>query len=186
MTVVLRVDATPSAPRLLLRPWRDDDLASLVEAYRDPVLRRWTSLSVEGRQDARRWLDAQRAGWERGDRLSFAVREEQAGAVEGRLVANVVLKRPDPASGAAEVGYWTVADARGQGVAPRALEVLTGWVFDTIAGLDRLDLLHQVDNAASCRVAEKARYAFVRVLPARPPFPNDGHLHVRRADVASG
>ncbi|WP_408055277.1 hypothetical protein [Streptomyces paludis] len=29
--------------------------------------------------------------------------------------------------------------------------------------------------------AEKTGYAFHRILPARPPFPRDGHLHIRRA-----
>lgn len=43
--------------------------------------------------------------------------------------------------------------------------------------------MHQVDNPASCRVAEKAGYRLDRVLPAVPPFPLDGHLHVRGADL---
>lgn len=69
-------------------------------------------------------------------------------------------------------------------MAPRALEALTAWAFTAFAaeGLVRLDLLHQVDNVASCRVAEKSGYAFAELLGALPPeFPLDGHLHVRRA-----
>ncbi|MDP9843837.1 GNAT family N-acetyltransferase [Streptosporangium lutulentum] len=189
MTVALRAEATPSAPALFLRPWNDGDVPSLVEVYRDPVLRHWTTLSAESVDDAVRWLDVQRRGWETGERLSFAVHEDRTGSgeseSESRLVANVVLKRTDRHSGSAEVGYWTAAHARGRGVAPRALEALTVWAFDTFAAdkLERLELLHQVDNTASCRVAEKARYRFHEVLPARPPFPRDGHLHVRRADA---
>ncbi|MFD4569439.1 hypothetical protein ACFWOX_34410 [Streptomyces sp. NPDC058467] len=70
-------------------------------------------------------------------------------------------------------------------MAPRALDSLTNWAYDAFAaeGLERLELLHQVDNLASCRVAEKTRYQFHQVLPARPPFPRDGHLHIRRADT---
>lgn len=183
MTVTLRACATASAPALLLRPWTPGDVAALVEAYRDPVLRRWTRLPVENDRDAVRWLTVQRRGWATGKRLSFAVLEPRPGGAGDRLVANVVLKRTDPIRPSAEVGYWTAARARGRGVAPRALEALTGWAFETFAadGLDRLELLHQVDNPASCRVAEKSRYAFDRVLPARPPFPADGHLHVRHA-----
>ncbi|MET8177268.1 GNAT family N-acetyltransferase [Streptomyces sp. NPDC005336] len=182
MTVALRVEATPSASALLLRPWTDDDLEPLVEVYRDPVLRQRTRLLVESAEDGVRWLDIQRQGWETGERLSFAVHEEQAGGGEGRLVAGVGVKRPDPGSGSAEVGYWTAAHARGRGVAPRALEAVTVWAFEAFAaeGLERLELLHQVDNPASCRVAEKTRYRFDRVLPAEPPFPRDGHMHIRR------
>lgn len=73
-----------------------------------------------------------------------------------------------------------------EGVAPQALEALTDWAFTTFAaeGLVRLELLHQVDNVASCRVAEKSGYAFAELLSALPPeFPLDGHLHVRRAPL---
>ncbi|MFD4550437.1 GNAT family N-acetyltransferase [Streptomyces sp. NPDC058466] len=185
MNVTLRVDATPSASALFLRPWNDNDMGPLVEAYRDPALRRWTRLPVESAEDAVQWLDVQRRGWETGERLSFAVYADQFGTDEGQLVANVVLKRTGPDRRSAEVGYWTAAHARGRGVAPRALDSLTNWAFDAFAaeGLERLELLHQVDNLASCRVAEKTRYQFHQVLPARPPFPRDGHLHIRRADT---
>lgn len=187
MTVVLRVDAGSSAPALLLRPWRDEDIEPLVEVYRDPVLRRWTAHPVESTEDALRWLDIQKAGWHSRNRLSFAVQVDRPGADGSLLVGNVVLKMADPATGSAEVGYWTAAHGRGRGVAPRALEALTLWAFDTFAidGLHRLELLHQEDNLASCRVAEKTRYQFERVLPARPPFPNDGHLHVRQHTQAA-
>ncbi|MET8783554.1 GNAT family N-acetyltransferase [Streptomyces sp. NPDC004589] len=183
MNVTLQVAATQSASALVLRPWNDDDAEPLVEAYRDSTLRRWTRLPVESLEDTVEWLELQRRGWETGERLSFAVHEDPSGTGEARLVGNVVLKRTDPGRESAEVGYWTAAHARGQGVASRALEALTNWAFDVFAveGLERLDLLHQVDNLASCRVAEKAGFEFHQVLPARPPFPRDGHLHVRRA-----
>jgi RimJ/RimL family protein N-acetyltransferase len=51
-------------------------------------------------------------------------------------------------------------------------------------GLQRLELLHQLDNLASCRVAQKSGYALTKVLPADPPaFPSPGHLHVRNRPV---
>ncbi|WP_329103289.1 GNAT family N-acetyltransferase [Micromonospora sp. NBC_01699] len=213
MTFVLRVRATASTPALLLRPWIEADAEGLVEAYRDPVLRRWTRMPVAHAGDAARWLALQSEGWRSGKRHSFAVLADgpvqdgpvqdgpvqdgpvqdgpvQDGPVQdgpgreerpGRLLGNVALKTVEPGSGSAEVGYWTAVYARGRGIAPLALTALTGWAFETFApaGLTRLDLLHQVDNAASCRVAEKAGYRFEQVLPARPPFPNDGHVHVR-------
>ncbi|MCX4686482.1 GNAT family N-acetyltransferase [Kitasatospora purpeofusca] len=181
-TVVLRVDATPSAPALLLRPWRSEDAPELVEAYRDPVLRRWTTSALDDEADALHWVGTQQGAWAAGHRLAFAVLEARPDAEPGPLLGNLVLKRVSPGGSTAEVGYWTAAPARGRGVAPRALEALTDWAFDTLGpdGLQRLELLHQVDNTASCRVAEKSRYAFDRVLPATPPaFPLDGHLHTR-------
>nr|WSW68968.1 GNAT family N-acetyltransferase [Streptomyces sp. NBC_00995] len=169
---------------LVLRPWLAGDLPALLDAYRDPGIRTGSRSPVEDEAAARRWLRDQEEGRVSGLRHAFAVVDTVLGAGP---VGNVVLVRPAPGSQAAEVGYWTAAPARGRGIAPRALEALTDWAFTDWAftafagdGLVRLDLLHQVDNAASCRVAEKAGYGFAEVLPARPPWPREGHRHVRR------
>ncbi|MEU3879846.1 GNAT family N-acetyltransferase [Streptomyces californicus] len=180
--VVLQVAASPVSPALVLRPWRMEDVAALVEVSRDRALRRWASSGVDNESDGTRWVQAQQQGWAAGDRFGFAVLETQPGAVCAQLVGNVVLKKVTSGKPAAEVGYWTAAHARGRGVAPRALKALTNWAFDTFQadGLERLELLHQVDNLASCRVAQKSRYDFDALLPAAPPsFPRDGHLHIR-------
>jgi RimJ/RimL family protein N-acetyltransferase len=88
----------------------------------------------------------------------------------------------------AEVGYWTAATERNRGIASQAVELLTTWAFENFGaqGLQRLELLHQQDNLASCRVAQQSGYALVKLLPAEPPaFPSHGHLHVREAPRAS-
>ncbi|GGX70506.1 GNAT family N-acetyltransferase [Streptomyces anandii] len=176
----IRAGATDSAPALLLRRWEEADAAALAEAYRDESLRRWTSHSVPDEESALRWIREQGLRWEAGDRFAFAVVE--SGAEEGP-VGHVVVKGVVPGGGSAEVGYWTAAHARGRRVASRALEALTGWAFATFAGqgLRRLELLHQVDNEASCRVARACGYERAGTLPAAPPaYPLEGHLHVRR------
>ncbi len=170
---------TLTAGPLLMRPWREEDVPVLLEAYDDPAMRQWIRTPASTPEEAARWLELQDEGWESGTRFSFAVTDTARG---GELVGNLVLKRLGPDTERAEVGYWTAAWARGRGVAPRALEALTDWAFTAFAdeGLVRLELLHQVDNVASCRVAEKAGYAFTELLSALPPeFPLDGHLHVR-------
>ncbi|MFD4373799.1 GNAT family N-acetyltransferase [Streptomyces sp. NPDC058486] len=182
--VTLIAAATPTAPALVLRPWCAEDVARLVDAFRDPDLRRWTSLPMESEDDGLRWVMAQERGWATGARFGFAVLEGTADAGPSRLVGNVVLKGVGLGKPSAEVGYWTAAQARGRGVAPRALEALTVWAFDAFGadGLECLELLHQVDNLASCRVAEKSGYALDRILPSAPPsYPLDGHLHIRYA-----
>ncbi|MFF4846735.1 GNAT family N-acetyltransferase [Streptomyces sp. NPDC001194] len=179
--------ATPTAPALLLRPWRPADVGELAEAYRDAALRRWTSAAVHDGASAARWVRDQQRGWETGSRLAFAVVESRAGGEgegeeEGRILGHVVLKGAVPGAASAEVGYWTAAHARGRDVAPRALRTLTDWAFATFGGggLARLELLHQVDNPASCRVAQKCGYELTGILAADPPaHPADGHLHAR-------
>ncbi|WP_205023892.1 GNAT family N-acetyltransferase [Streptomyces sp. HB132] len=182
--VVLKAAATLTAPALVLRPWCAEDVAALVEVYRDPELRRWTNSRMESEDDGLRWVRAQEQGWVAGDRFAFAVLETALDAAPLRLVGNVVIKEVASGEPSAEVGYWTAARARGRGVARRALNTLTAWSFDAFQadGLECLELLHQVDNLASCRVAEKNGYQFDRILPSAPPsYPLDGHLHVRRA-----
>ncbi|MFB7586124.1 GNAT family N-acetyltransferase [Streptomyces sp. NPDC056169] len=181
--VLLHASPTPSAPALVLRPWRAEDIDALVEAFQDPALRQMTSTPLVEHADGSRWVRAQQRGWAAGDRFAFAVLETRPDTAHGQVVGNVVLKEVASGKPSAEVGYWTAAPARGRNVAPRALEAVTRWAFGTFGadGLERLELLHQEDNPASCRVARKSGYAFDRVLPAAPPsFPLDGHLHIRR------
>ncbi|WP_062206503.1 GNAT family N-acetyltransferase [Streptomyces sp. NBRC 109706] len=178
----LEVAATPTAPALVLRPWSVADVPELVEIHRDPVLRRWSVDPLTSPDDTLRWLRDQERSWADGDRFAFAVLTDGPEGAAERVAGHVVLKEVAAGKPSADVGYWTAAWARGRGVAPRALEALTGWAFDTFGdtGLARLDLLHQVDNAASCRVAEKTGYAFDRLLPPAPPaFPREGHVHTR-------
>lgn len=178
MTVELRVGpASAGHPALVLRPWQDSDIQPLIDIYRDPLLRKWTRLPVKGVEDAVRWLAIQSDGWRTGQRLSFAVLRGD------RLVGNVAVKRGAMPGDGAEIGYWTAVEARGQGIASRAVEAVTGWAFDTLDGVTRLELRHQIDNIASCRVAEKTGYVYRRTLPARPPFPLDGHEHVRETST---
>ncbi|TCC01528.1 GNAT family N-acetyltransferase [Kribbella soli] len=181
-SVILPVEATQSAPAVLLRPWRAADIDQLIEVCRDPGLRRYTSASVDSVADGVRWVRTQESGWAAGRRFSFAVVGDGPGAE--RVLGNVVLKEFADDGSTAEVGYWTAAWARGQSLAPRALDVLTEWAFGTFAarGLERLVLRHQVDNVASCRVAQKCGFAFDQALAPEPPrFPLEGHLHARRA-----
>ncbi|MBM7783747.1 RimJ/RimL family protein N-acetyltransferase [Tenggerimyces flavus] len=173
-SVILEATAARGGSALVLRPWGPDDLAALVGLPRDPALVRWTSSWPDSPAAWMRWLDVQQQAWAAGHRFAFAVLESSL-----QVVGNVVVKDLAADTPAAAVGYWTLPHARGRGIASRALETLTSWAFDTFR-LERLELLHQVDNVASCRVAEKTGYTFDKTLPAMPPaYPLDGHLHVR-------
>jgi RimJ/RimL family protein N-acetyltransferase len=180
--VLLRSAESAQGPGLLLRPWAAEDTPGLLEIFRDPVMRQsWRNPVVTDR-DAGRWLEVQQQGWTDGRRLSFAVAEVHHASDSGRVVGNVVLKGWEAGKYTAEVGYWTAAAARKRGIASQAVEMLTAWAFETFGprGLQRLDLIHQVDNLASCRVAQKSGYALIDTRPANPPdFRRAGHLHTR-------
>jgi RimJ/RimL family protein N-acetyltransferase len=180
--VVLRSAESGHGLALLLRPWGAQDIPGLLDIYRDPVMRQSSRNPILTEPDAIRWLEVQQHGWTDGGRLSFAVLDGERGNEAGRVLGNVVLKGWQAGSDVAEVGYWTAAAARNRGIASQAVEMLTAWAFESFGarGLQRVELLHQEDNLASCRVAQKSGYALIDVLPAEPPaFPAAGHRHAR-------
>jgi RimJ/RimL family protein N-acetyltransferase len=203
----LRVPAAGRQPALILRPWRAVDLpALLAEMSRGYLMggmwsrpdyrprrvaspggaHQWSGPADE--RDAVRWLDGQNRGWRDGDCLTFAVLEADTpgGPV---LAGNVGLKNREESGRigeleTAEIGYWTAVAARGRGVAPAAVLAVTDWTLDTFgaASLRQIMLVHDVDNPASCRVAEKAGYPYREFSPANPPYwSTDGHIHMRSA-----
>ena len=175
------VPATPTAPALRLRPWTEDDIPAIVEAHRDPMLRRWLRHPVTTYADAARMVRARRADAEAGAGYSFAILQVEPGRAD-QLVGSVSVRGLTPVAVAAEVGYWVAAAARGRGVAPRSVDAIAAWTLaqPRQRPLERLELLHSIGNHASCRVAEKTGFRLSAILPPLPPdFPDDGHLHIR-------
>lgn len=70
----------------------------------------------------------------------------------------------------AEIGFWLLPEARGRGVATRAVCVFCRWAFAELA-LARIQASADVDNPASQRVLEKAgftREGVMRSYQTRP------------------
>ncbi|WP_438293256.1 GNAT family N-acetyltransferase [Streptomyces sp. HUAS TT7] len=169
---------------LRLRTWRDDDVQTLLRAVTDPEYLRWNTHNtpVEDETAVAELLRLRALGWARGEFATYCVTDEADGAVLGQVGLNSV-NRP---MRCARVGYWTLPEARGRGVAGHALELLTRWAFEEV-GLHRIELGHAVGHAASCRVAERGGYAAEGTLRGamfesqrRDAF-RDLHLHARLA-----
>lgn len=79
-------------------------------------------------------------------------------AINGRAVGNVGIGQMDQRHGTGWIHYWLAAEARGGGLAVRALASLAEWAF-TAQELFRLELGHRTNNPASCRVALRAGFA---------------------------
>lgn len=165
------------ATTLRLRPWEAADAVPLIEAYRDPELLRWTHFHVDGPAAADEWLAYQRRGWAAGERFSLVV--EEVGETGAVFVGNVALKTARLAQGVSEVGYWTAPWARGRGVASAAVIALSRWAFATFE-LERLELRHQLDNEASCRVAVRAGF---RARTTVGQGSEVGHVHSLTRDA---
>lgn len=139
---------TLSADWILLRPWIEDDVTAVVEAYQEPEIQRWHVRSMTP-EEARRWIADAGSAWSEERGASWAV--EAKGAFAGRMTLMFHL-----ADGWAGAGYWTRRACRGQGIAPQALARAVQWAFDV--GIHRVELEHSTLNPASCRVASKAGF----------------------------
>ncbi len=150
-----------TAGRLHLRPWQAGDAQALQRALTDPAVARWTGLPSRPARELvtqtypSRWADGTGAG--------FAVLD----ATTAVLLAGVDLHRIDTAAGTAEVGWFSVPQARGRGVGTEAVQVLCRWAFGAL-GLFRLTAQVEVGNWASRALAEKAGFTVEGVLRDAP------------------
>lgn len=142
----------PAGP-FRLRPWRAEDVDAALAALLDPETRLWNAGWVTTRDDAANWLE-RRMEWG-GDHASWAVED----AVTQELLGSVSVHSIDRDANDAEIGYWTVAAARGRGVASLAVDAACRWAFATLP-VDRIELCHAVENTPSGRVAEKAGFTY--------------------------
>jgi RimJ/RimL family protein N-acetyltransferase len=74
------------------------------------------------------------------------------------LLGAVGIHGLNPENSRCSAGYWVAADARGQGVATRGLQLLCGFAFDSL-GVARIELWIDPQNVASLRVAERVGFA---------------------------
>ncbi|MES9523429.1 GNAT family N-acetyltransferase [Streptomyces capoamus] len=167
----------PAGGGLVLRPWRAEDAPAVHAAFQDPVLQQWHIRSCDSEEEAAGWIARWHQGWAEEREAQWAVVDESAHELLGRVALREILL----GDGVAEVAYWTVARARGRGVAVRATTALSHWSFEEL-GLHRLELMHATANQASCRVAGKAGFALEgtkRSALNHPDGWHDMHLHAR-------
>ena len=150
----------PDQPPLLegqglrLRPYRESDLAPLVAAIDDETVRWLTHVPWPYTDEAGRGFLAFAAGSWLGLQAHFAIADATDDALLGGL--NVDIDAPHSVG---EVGYRVNPEARGHGIATRAVGLAVDWALGAL-GLARLDLGADTRNLASLRVA--ARSGFLR------------------------
>lgn len=144
-----------------LRPWRDDDLQSIVAACQDPEISRWTRVpSPYGESDARAYLLQRYDVLDAGSAAPFAI---VSAADDRRLLGSIALMEVNWTHARAEVGYWLAREARGHGHVTRAVGLICRWGFERLA-LERIELLASSRNEPSQRVAERSGFAREAVL----------------------
>jgi RimJ/RimL family protein N-acetyltransferase len=141
--------------RLVLRPFRLDDVDAVFRACQDPEHRRWLPNlpSPYTRADAEEFVTGFAArGRAEGTALDGAVE------TDGELVGSSGVRHLHEGRVLGpEIGYWTAPWARGRGYAAEAARALADWAFRH--GAARVHLFADVGNAASQRVAERAGFS---------------------------
>ena len=116
---------------LTLRQWTIGDVPSIVAAYADPAIQRWHARWMT-LTEADEWVSTANESWRSETAANWAVTEG------GGLVGRMSLRTVDLEDGLAGLGYWVVPDARGRGIAPRALVAVSDWAINEL-GLHRLE-----------------------------------------------
>ncbi len=141
---------------ITLRPFRADDAPAIVSACQDPEIQRWIPIIPVpyAEVDARGFILMTLEAWHEGTGYEFAI----ADAATDRYIGSIGLHL-GPNARRHAVGYLVAPEARGRGVAVRALRLVTRWGFDQL-GIQRLALWTLPGNIRSQRVAEKAGFRF--------------------------
>lgn len=129
-----------------LRPFTEYDVPAITAACQDPEIPRWTRVpSPYTDEHGRAFVRMAGKG-------NFAVVDRRSDELLGSIGCRTVDDN-------VQVGYWVKNEARGRGVATRALRLISRWAIAEL-GARRVQLLTEPENLASQRVAEKA--GFVR------------------------
>lgn len=140
---------------LLLRPPRLADLPHIVAAVRESLedLHPWLDWATPAYDDAAaaRWLEFTQQAWEHASAFPFATFDAQT----GEYLGNCGIDGLDEKRRCCNLGYWVRTSRRGQGIATRAIRLVSQFAFETLR-LTRIEIVIAAQNFASQRTAQKA------------------------------
>ena len=169
---------TLTAGDFLLRPPSTVEHREVLALGLDPDVRLWNP-RCQITDEASAIADCVAgADWSDGSHATFSIIHRAT----DRYAGNIALHGIDASAAEARVGYRVARWVRGQGVATQALDAVAAWALAQ-RPLRRILLTHAVENAASCRVADKAGFHLAEFLPSHKRFGDgfvhDEHLHIR-------
>ncbi|MFF1694999.1 GNAT family N-acetyltransferase [Streptomyces sp. NPDC058257] len=142
-------------PRLVLRRWRETDVAAMTLINSDPEVMRWIGDgSVHGGQkQTRSTMRMWEEGWETDGFGLFAVEVRATGELAGFTGLSVPRYLPEVMP-AVEIGWRLGRSFWGQGLATEAARAALDFGL-TERGLERIVSIVQVGNDASERIMNK-------------------------------
>jgi len=145
-----------ASPPVVLRPYALSDLALVRQASADPFIPSISSVPRRYTDDAgRAFIARQHARDAEGEGYSFVIARESEPQVG---IGSIGLWLQEIESGRASIGYWLVAEARGQRLATQALRAVVAFAFGALS-IPRLHLFVEPWNVASAQTAVAAGFA---------------------------
>lgn len=131
-----------------LRPWEDGDADCVRAASADRQIWRGTTVpKTSGQPEALAFIARQRSRLPTGEGISLAI-------VEHGTAVGLVHLGPRPQPSVLGLGYWLMPQARGRGLASRAVRLATVWAMQTL-GARRVEAWVEPTNAASATLLER-------------------------------
>ncbi len=153
---ILLPDPPLSDGAVALRPFRSDDVPAIVAACQDADIQRWIPLIPVpyGEEEARGYVLMTLKSLHEGSSAEVAIVDPATDKLLGSIGIHL-----GPNARRHSIGYWVAPEARGRGVATRALRLMADWGFKRFA-IERLALWTLIGNAASQAVAQKAGFRY--------------------------
>ena len=147
--MVLRAPSPPLTDGVVtLRLPDEGDLAAIDLGLHDPDVVRWFDQPVSSAADV---LALNRARWADAS-PTFSICEQDLACV-----GHVWMNRSTSDTTAGSIGYWLLPEARGRGLATRAVQLISDWAIEDL-GIRRLRLYTEPGNERSQRVAERSGF----------------------------
>jgi ribosomal-protein-serine acetyltransferase len=151
---------------IVLRPFSLDDAEAIYDAVMASrnELGRWLSWCHPDYtiQETVEFLAARGDAFQREGEHGFAIVERSS----GQLVGATGINQLDRAALRANLGYWLRTSATGRGFATQAVRLVARWALEE-HGLERIEIVAAMGNAASQRVARRAGARFEVVARRR-------------------
>lgn len=148
--------------RLLLRPWRPDDVAPMARINADPEVMRWIGDGRTVDEDATRaGVERMAEGWAAEGFGLFAAELRATGELVGFAGLAVPRFLPEVLP-AVEAGWRFARHVWGRGLATEAATAVVRFGFED-RGLERIVSIVQTGNAASERIVAKLGMTVARV-----------------------
>lgn len=142
--------------RLVLSAPTTADVDAIFHACQDPDIQHFTTVPVPyERSHAEGFVALVATWWESGEEYTWGIRA--GGDLVGMIGLHAIR------DGAAELGYWMAAPARGRGYLTEAASAVLDFTFGPMR-LQRVQWRAATNNAASARVAQKLGFQYEGLL----------------------